>query len=79
MNTFNHLCTDCGFVANHLTMLKRHGAKSIKPMFDVSTVSTGSCDVCGHEKTVAPIRDYFYPAERAMRAVKQYVTKGGEK
>lgn len=76
---FNHLCFDCGFVANHLTMLKRHGAKSIKPMFDVSTVSEGVCDICERPRAVAPIRDYFYPAERAMRMVRKYVMQGGEK
>ncbi len=76
---FHQLCSDCGFVANHLTMLKRHGSKSIKPMFDVSTVHKGVCGICGQERTVAPIRDYFYPAERAMRYVKKYVTQGDEK
>jgi hypothetical protein len=79
MSAFTQLCADCGFVTNHLTMVKRYGARSIEPMFAASTMVPGECDICGQEKAVAPLRDYFYPAERAMRAVKQYVTKGGEK
>lgn len=76
MTTFNQLCSDCGFVANHLTMLKRHGSRSLKPAYDVSTVSMGICDICGKNRAVAPIRDYFYPTDRAMKAVKQYVMQG---
>lgn len=79
MSEFTKLCSGSGFVANHLTILKRHGSKSIKPSFDVSTASLGVCDVCGELKTVAWVRDYFYPSERAMRTVRRYVTKGGEK
>jgi hypothetical protein len=79
MSNFNQLCLDCGFVANHLTMLKRHGSKSITP---VNTGNFGAwqglCDICAQEKTVTSVRDFFYPAERAMRFVRQYIQKGGE-
>ncbi len=76
---FTRVCRDCGIVANHLTMLKRHGSMSLKPAFDVSTMHTDICDICGKEKGVAPVRDFYYPAERAMRFIRQYITKGGEK
>lgn len=78
-NEFTNLCFDCGFVANHLTMLKRHGARSVKPVFDLSTTRNGVCDICYKCKAVAPLRDFFYPSERSMRFVRQYITKGGER
>ena len=73
---FEEICADCGFVANHLTMLKRYGNKSIKPCFDVSTFHIGICDICGQKKHVTELRDFFYPTERACKLIRQYVTKG---
>lgn len=71
------VCIDCGFVANHLTMLKRYGAKSIQPVNPGSFgVWEGECGCCGETKVVTSIRDFYYPAQRALKFVKNYITKG---
>lgn len=72
----DYLCQDCGFVANHLMCLKKYGRRSNKPMFEVSTVAIRICDICGKEKPCAPYRDYYFPTERATKAVRNYITKG---
>ena len=75
----SQLCIDCGFVANHLTMLKRHGARSIQAVNPGAFgVWKGICDCCGQEKTVTSVRDFYYPADRAIRMVRQYILKGKE-
>jgi hypothetical protein len=74
--TFSNICADCGFVANHLTMLKRYGQKSKQASFSVSTTHIAICDVCGQEKDCTEPRDFFHPTDRAFRYVKRYVTTG---
>lgn len=76
----SQLCLDCGFVANHLTMLKRHGTKSLQAINPgVIAVWEGVCDCCEQEKTVTAMRDFYYPAERAIRYMRRYILTGGEK
>lgn len=74
--TYWYVCADCGFVANHLMCLKRYGARSIKPAFDVSTVKQGKCECCDKEGTVVPVRDFFYPPDRAFNYIRRYILTG---
>lgn len=76
MTDFNQLCSDCGITANHMTCIRQFGSRAIKDSYSVSTMHTGICDICGKEKNVTEVRDFFYPSLRACRLLKQYLTMG---
>ena len=78
MSDFNQLCSPCGKVANYLYCLKKFGDVSPKPAFNVSTFHKGTCDICGKDKDITELRDFFYPSDKAMSYIKRYLA-GKEK
>lgn len=76
MSDFNYLCSDCGITANNMTRIRQFGHRATIEAYSVSTFHTGICDVCGQERRVTELRDYFHPSERACRLLKRYVTRG---
>lgn len=61
MNEIVWVCRPCGIEANRRTCLKKYGQEPKKKCFDVSTVHTGTCEVCGEKTMVTEARDFFYP------------------
>lgn len=70
------LCSDCGRTANNMTCIKKYGQAAKQEAFSVSTMRKGTCCVCGQVKHVTEQRDFFYPDARALKLLRQYLTKG---
>lgn len=74
--SFHLLCTPCGRTANDMTCIKRYGARALQSAYHVSTFRDGICSCCGEQTRVTEARDFFYPDERALKLLRQYITKG---
>lgn len=55
------VCDGCGIEANRLTCLKKYGEEPLQAKFSESTYHEGKCEVCGEEKMITEVRDFFYP------------------
>lgn len=61
-----YVCEFCGIKANYLTQRKKYGKdfdedKFIPSAEGVVTCHQGICDVCGKERLLTNVRNYFYP------------------
>jgi hypothetical protein len=73
---FTFICSDCGRTANDMTCIRRYGSRAKQASFRISTMHQAVCDICGETKDVTELRDFFYPSERAMLYLKNYLTQG---
>lgn len=55
------VCRPCGLAANIVTCLAKYGELPLKYSYNISTMHTGTCDVCGNVTYVTEPRDFFHP------------------
>lgn len=60
-----YVCEYCGIEANRLTQKKKYGENFDEERFrlsaDIVTCHLGICDICGKEKLVCHVRNFYYP------------------